>query len=161
MFYIQRIRGLRRFPVEVNIKKKAIEGTRVSKIDKGPQIIKNKDGADRTTSAQSSSNNSLAEMQFSVFFKNGSWSLAFIRLCFHCKYLESNFLPLTPSSRHNIKTGGARGIRAHDWGNAMCTLDTQTRRLREIPPPPIESLLRGNLLANKKTFLGVGTKSLN
>ena len=49
MFYIQRIRGLRRFPVEVNIKKKAIEGTRVSKIDKGPQIIKNKDGADRTT----------------------------------------------------------------------------------------------------------------
>ena len=60
MFYIQRIRGLRRFPVEVNIKKKAIEGTRVSKIDKGPQIIKNKDVADRTTSTQSSSNNSLA-----------------------------------------------------------------------------------------------------
>lgn len=69
MFYIQRIRGLRRFPVEVNIKKKAIEGTRVSKIDKGPQIIKNKDVADRTTSTQSSSNNSLAEMQFSVFLR--------------------------------------------------------------------------------------------
>ena len=69
MFYIHKIRGLRRFPVEVNIKKKAIEGTRVSKIDKGPEIIKNKDGADRTTSAQSSSINSLAEMQFSVFLR--------------------------------------------------------------------------------------------
>ena len=69
MFYIQKIRGLRRFPVEVNIKKKAIEGTRVSKIDKGPQIIKNKDGADRTTSAQSSSK---ILSQKCSFLKNGS-----------------------------------------------------------------------------------------
>ena len=161
MFYIQRIRGLRRFPVEVNIKKKAIEGTRVSKIDKGPQIIKNKDGADRATSAQSSSNNSPAEMQFSVFSRMDPGRSHLSDSAFIVNIWKVISCRSLPPSRHNIKTGGARGIRAHDWGNAMCTLDTQTRRLREIPPPPIESLLRGNLLANKKTFLGVGTKSLN
>ena len=71
MFYIHKIRGLRRFPVEVNIKKKAIEGTRVSKKDKGPQIIKNKDGADRTTALVPSLPAKILSQKCS-FLKNGS-----------------------------------------------------------------------------------------